>query len=183
MLFLRPISPIHPTKYLRIEETATDRRLAGTKDARAKLTQHRGGSRRGNADARPRGCLTFESEIDPGHHPESRTQNAVNGVRPFGRGRHARPCAGHPRLDGVATRKTWMAGSSPAMTKRGCPLVDGALIARPLDHVGLQQRSQRLRDRLRPALADEGYAHLRLDQQVVAAPHLLRQSDGGALHL
>ena len=31
--------------------------------------------------------------------------------------RHARPCAGHPRLTFVAT-KTWMAGTSPAMTKR-----------------------------------------------------------------
>src|SRR6476619_5680146 len=25
-------------------------------------------------------------------------------------------CPGHPRLDGVAARKTWIAGSSPAMT-------------------------------------------------------------------
>src|SRR5690606_38706389 len=30
--------------------------------------------------------------------------------------RHARPCAGHPRLSIVATSKTWMAGSRPAMT-------------------------------------------------------------------
>src|SRR6185437_9365381 len=30
--------------------------------------------------------------------------------------RHARPCAGHPRLDRIARRKTWMAGTSPAMT-------------------------------------------------------------------
>src|SRR6266496_693033 len=29
--------------------------------------------------------------------------------------RHARPCAGHPRLSWDATR-TWMAGTSPAMT-------------------------------------------------------------------
>ena len=52
-----------------------------------------------------------------------------------------------------------------------------------LDHIGLQQRPQRLRDRLRAALADEGDAHLGLDQQLVAAPHLLRQRDRGALHL
>src|SRR5688572_21509037 len=30
--------------------------------------------------------------------------------------RHARPCAGHPRPDHAAARKSWMAGSSPAMT-------------------------------------------------------------------
>src|SRR6266849_9921560 len=30
--------------------------------------------------------------------------------------RHARPCAGHPRLTAFARRKTWMAGTSPAMT-------------------------------------------------------------------
>jgi hypothetical protein len=37
----------------------------------------------------------------------------------FGEGcaisRHARPCAGHPRLD-HNNRKTWMGGTSPAMT-------------------------------------------------------------------
>src|SRR5258705_13971025 len=32
--------------------------------------------------------------------------------------RHARPCAGHPRLRIGAARKTWMAWSSPAATKR-----------------------------------------------------------------
>jgi hypothetical protein len=35
--------------------------------------------------------------------------------------RHARACPGHPRLDGGAARKTWMAGSSPAMTRRAPP--------------------------------------------------------------
>jgi hypothetical protein len=31
--------------------------------------------------------------------------------------RHARACRGHPRLYGLAsTNKTWMAGTSPAMT-------------------------------------------------------------------
>src|SRR5690348_14415448 len=33
--------------------------------------------------------------------------------------RHARPCAGHPRLHDIAATKTWMAGSSPAMTWLG----------------------------------------------------------------
>jgi len=31
--------------------------------------------------------------------------------------RHARACPGHPRLGGTSARKTWMAGTSPAMTK------------------------------------------------------------------
>src|SRR5947209_5576853 len=30
--------------------------------------------------------------------------------------RHARACPGHPRLSGIAAIKTWMAGTSPAMT-------------------------------------------------------------------
>src|SRR6202021_947044 len=30
--------------------------------------------------------------------------------------RHARPCAGHPRLKNRSKEKTWMAGTSPAMT-------------------------------------------------------------------
>src|SRR5207302_11268587 len=30
--------------------------------------------------------------------------------------RHARVYRGHPRLNGIAARKTWMAGTSPAMT-------------------------------------------------------------------
>src|SRR5665213_2029211 len=34
--------------------------------------------------------------------------------------RHARPCAGHPRLCDAAPRKSWMAGSSPAMTTTFC---------------------------------------------------------------
>jgi hypothetical protein len=33
--------------------------------------------------------------------------------------RHARLYAGHPRLSSIATPKTWMAGTSPAMTKEG----------------------------------------------------------------
>src|SRR5260370_18041844 len=30
--------------------------------------------------------------------------------------RHARACPGHPRLNILTARKTWMAGTSPAMT-------------------------------------------------------------------
>ena len=32
--------------------------------------------------------------------------------------RHARPCAGHPRLCSRCATKTWMAGTSPAMTRK-----------------------------------------------------------------
>src|SRR5947209_20635126 len=32
--------------------------------------------------------------------------------------RHARPCAAHPRLASLGAAKTWMAGTSPAMTAR-----------------------------------------------------------------
>src|SRR5258705_11405642 len=32
--------------------------------------------------------------------------------------RHARACPGHPRLNASARTKTWMAGTSPAMTNR-----------------------------------------------------------------
>src|SRR5258708_1380285 len=34
--------------------------------------------------------------------------------------RHARACRGHPRLCGCATRKAWMAGTSPAKTSHIC---------------------------------------------------------------
>jgi hypothetical protein len=32
--------------------------------------------------------------------------------------RHARPRAGHPRLDSITAKKTWMAGTGPAMTEK-----------------------------------------------------------------
>jgi hypothetical protein len=63
-------------------------------------------------------------------HPESLTQNAANEMKRSSEARHARPRAGHPRLNGVAARKSWMAGHRraeatpsfgrlcPAMTKR-----------------------------------------------------------------
>jgi hypothetical protein len=31
--------------------------------------------------------------------------------------RHARPCAGHPRLSSVPAKKAWMAGTSSAKTR------------------------------------------------------------------
>jgi hypothetical protein len=49
-------------------------------------------------------------------HPESLTENAGSKIRHIARVRHARPCAGHPRLEAIALEKTWMAGTSPAMT-------------------------------------------------------------------
>ena len=36
--------------------------------------------------------------------------------------RRARSWPGHPRLGDLADQKTWMAGTSPAMTMRGCAL-------------------------------------------------------------
>jgi hypothetical protein len=32
--------------------------------------------------------------------------------------RHARACPGHPRLAALKSRKTWMAGTGPAKTKK-----------------------------------------------------------------
>jgi hypothetical protein len=62
--------------------------------------------------------------------PKSLTGNAVNEIgfaakfvmpghsRPKDGVASARLCPGHPRLSGISARKTWMAGTSPAMTKK-----------------------------------------------------------------
>ena len=42
--------------------------------------------------------------------------------------RHARPWAGHPRLSSVARKKSWMAGTGPAMTNA----VNTVMISSPL---------------------------------------------------
>jgi hypothetical protein len=57
-----------------------------------------------------RGCLTIWS----GKSAVMRTRSNI---------RHARPRAGHPRLTFLSRQpKTWMAGTSPAMTiERACP--------------------------------------------------------------
>ena len=39
-------------------------------------------------------------------------------ANPSYRARYARACRGHPRLTFAGAKKTWMAGTSPAMTKR-----------------------------------------------------------------
>src|SRR5437016_820984 len=70
--------------------------------------------------------------------------------------------------------RSWFDGKITAMTRK----IDG----RSLDHIGLHQGADRLRDRLRPALADEGHPHHGLDQNIPTAPDLLRQHDGCALH-
>jgi hypothetical protein len=49
--------------------------------------------------------------------PQRLIQNAANGMERSSEARHARPCAGHPRLSCIQVRKTWMAGTSPAMTR------------------------------------------------------------------
>src|SRR5207237_1049212 len=50
-------------------------------------------------------------------HPENLTEKAAHGIGPYAKVRHARACPGHPRLGRRRGRKTWMAGTSPAMTK------------------------------------------------------------------
>src|ERR1700681_1945115 len=50
-------------------------------------------------------CLKFESELA-----------SARSVRLLPTVRHAGPCAGHPRLKNLVARRTWMAGTSPAMT-------------------------------------------------------------------
>src|SRR3954467_11022244 len=51
------------------------------------------------------------------HHGADAGAIGEGGVRGHARTlRHARPCAGHPRVSPGAASKTWMAGSSPAMT-------------------------------------------------------------------
>src|SRR5260370_38697114 len=42
--------------------------------------------------------------------------DSLHELKPRVPARHARPCAGHPRLHGMLQIKTWLAGSSPAMT-------------------------------------------------------------------
>jgi hypothetical protein len=66
--------------------------------------QNSDASRRENAVVCFAGCLKFESE--------SQTNGGLDGADS-----HARPCAGHPRSCCNQARKTWMAGTSPAMTK------------------------------------------------------------------
>jgi hypothetical protein len=44
------------------------------------------------------------------------TRDTVSGLGAAVDIRHARACPGHPRLSGVARRKTWMAAINPAMT-------------------------------------------------------------------
>src|SRR5258708_29232754 len=51
-------------------------------------------------------------------HRESLSRNAANGIGGYRETRHARACPGHPRLNGTSARKTWMAGTSPAMTEK-----------------------------------------------------------------
>jgi hypothetical protein len=46
----------------------------------------------------------------------SRSGNQDSYGRPLVLARHARPCAGHPRLEMQTNSKAWMAGTSPAMT-------------------------------------------------------------------
>jgi hypothetical protein len=79
-----------------------------------------------------RGCGCIERPAFPVPSVWSRAENlgttrahrAARSRRRICTVRHAWPCAGHPRLSGASTRKTWMAGTSPAMTNK--PLLSTA---------------------------------------------------------
>jgi hypothetical protein len=63
-----------------------------------------------------------QSAHSPARRATKRPVKKKRTARRRGRGRranhrHARACPGHPRLNSVAIRKTWMTGTSPAMTR------------------------------------------------------------------
>src|SRR4051794_9259169 len=60
--------------------------------------------------------------------------------------RHARPCAGHPRLAECECVKRWMAGTSPAKTRQLFPTVPTH--AADLDHRALRRKPRVLRRRV-----------------------------------
>src|ERR1700737_1993585 len=51
--------------------------------------------------------------------------------------RHARPCAGHPRPYNHIEKKTWMAGTSPAMTEKYFDRLPNAMTSRTATLIGL----------------------------------------------
>src|SRR5438045_1115207 len=57
---------------------------------------------------RPGDCVVASSESD---------SKEINKIRLWHIARHGRACPGHPRPCSLAARKTWMAGTSPAMTE------------------------------------------------------------------
>src|SRR5581483_2344430 len=76
--------------------------------------------------------------------------------------RHARPRAGHPRFSSREPRKTWMAGTSPAMT---LPLKNRQLAE------ALLERGELVAERLRELGAEGG--EMLLDQGQLGLPALL----------
>ncbi len=72
--------------------------------------------------------------------------------------RHARPCAGHPRPFEITAGKTWMAGTSPAMTMRSssAPSSSSPAGSRPCRADGMLRRRERwrsaCRDPIRPSI-------------------------------
>src|SRR5713101_5203030 len=80
-----------------------------------------------NARTRPR----EPSWLGPSSSYPLRRAGAERGMSILPR-RHARPCAGHPRLYG----ETWMAGTSPAMTDEGTIIPDASLAARAAATLG-----------------------------------------------
>src|SRR6185437_11126846 len=59
-------------------------------------------------------CLTVR-EVVAGLRDDMDSPHELNSKKIA---RHARPRAGHPRLNNRAISKTWMAGTSPAMTEK-----------------------------------------------------------------
>src|ERR1700687_4239803 len=51
--------------------------------------------------------------------------------------RHARACAGHPRPFNHIEKKTWMAGTSPAMTEKYFDRLPNAMTSRTATLIGL----------------------------------------------
>jgi hypothetical protein len=50
--------------------------------------------------------------------PQSLTEKAANEMALLREARHARPCAGHPRLCSHQASKTWMAGTKPGRDEK-----------------------------------------------------------------
>src|SRR5262249_1695394 len=110
--------------------------------------------------------------------------------------RHARPGAGHPCLHDLAAVKTWMAGTSPAMTselRSACCVAPGMTLCKRAPHPVLslesrpvQARKKRLVSMLRPgtfalttllaALSATG--PLTTDMYLPSLPDIARQLNG-----
>ena len=135
-----------------------DRQVPGEPDAGRRVLQDRRGVRRlwreGHQSGRRAGGARPRGEGGarrPRRDPARAGDEALRACSALNRkARHARACAGHPRLYFFA--KTWMAGTSPAMTWRGrrrcrsraagiaLAIVARVVLARPADALPHPQR-------------------------------------------